>query len=248
MKMSSFLFLSVALHAAVLAYPALRLESRNLSPVVVTVLDADGGSAGGSKGDGAAPEKKAAPTDRKASLEKRRAQSIPEPEQVVELPKTISTSMISSDVSGAVAVATGESVASGALENSSAPNGGDAAAGGSGNEGGRGGAGLGDAHGNGNGGSPYVQVSYAYCPKPAYPERARRGGWEGTVTLRVLVDEEGKSKSLEVNRSSGFAVLDEAALETIKTRCRFKPARYGEKPVERWVEFPVVFKLADLKH
>lgn len=252
MKMSSFLFLSMALHAAALAYPALFPESQIVSAIPVTILDAGGGSGSGSTGEGSEPQKKPARPARKATSDKRPEQTIAEPERRVELPKTVSTPDISPDVKGEIPISIGQNDSAGAVENSSGSSGSKGSGSGTGGTDGSGtgrvGAGLGDAHGNGNGGSPYVQVSYAYCPKPAYPERARRAGWEGTVTLRVLVDEEGKSKSLEVNRSSGFAVLDEAALETIKTRCRFKPARYGEKPVERWVEFPVVFKLADLKH
>jgi protein TonB len=92
-----------------------------------------------------------------------------------------------------------------------------------------------------------VKASYAYCPKPDYPESGRREGWEGTVTLRVLVDERGESKSLEINRSSGFPALDQAAADNVKQRCRFNPARDGEKPIESWIRIPVVFRLADLK-
>lgn len=250
MKMVSFLFLSMALHAAALTYPVLFLESRVVSPVPVTVLDADGGSGNGSTGKGSAEEKKAVLSARKASPEKRQERPVAEPERVAELAKAISTPAISPDVSGAIAISAGQSDWVGALENSSASSGIEQGAGGTGGRGnGRGGPGTGsgDGRGNGNGGSPFVQVSYAYSPKPEYPESARREGWEGTVTLRVLVDEEGKSKSLEVNRSSGFAVLDQAAVETVRRRWRFHPAHYGEKRVESWVRIPVVFRLADLK-
>ena len=123
MKMSSFLFLSLALHAAALAYPALRLESRNLSPVVVTVLDADGGNAGGSKGDGAAPKKKVARPARKATSDKRAEQTIAEPERRVELPKTVSTPDISLDVKGEIPISIAQNDLAGAVENSSGSSG-----------------------------------------------------------------------------------------------------------------------------
>ena len=246
MKMYLFLFLSMALHAAALAYPALHLESRNLSPVVVTVLDADGGSAGASKGAGAAPEKKSAPAARKPALEKPRAQSLPNPEQIAELPGAIPMPVILTDVSSPITISAGWTKEAGDLESSSPSIG--VGSGGSGTDGsgtsrGVKGAGSGDGRGRGNGGPQSVKASYDYCPRPEYSENL-----EGTVLLQVVVDEEGRPKSLEVNKSSGFAVLDQAAVKHVKQRCRFHPARYGDKRVESLVEFPVVFKLADLRH
>jgi protein TonB len=58
------------------------------------------------------------------------------------------------------------------------------------------------------------------------------------------VDERGRSKSTEVNQSSGSEALDQAALQAIK-RWRFSPARYGDKPVESWVKVPIDFRLTD---
>ncbi len=102
--------------------------------------------------------------------------------------------------------------------------------------------------GQGDGGSSpelvFAQADYAHTPKPQYPERARREGWEGTVLLRVLVDQQGKSKWVEVSRSSGFEILDGAAMETVKG-WRFHPARYGERRVKSWVNIPIIFRLAD---
>ena len=98
--------------------------------------------------------------------------------------------------------------------------------------------------GDGPQGFGFGRAGYAYNPKPKYPETARREGWEGTVLLRVLVDQDGKSKSIEINRSSGFETLDRAAMETVKV-WRFHPAHYGERLVESWVKIPVVFSLAD---
>ena len=97
----------------------------------------------------------------------------------------------------------------------------------------------------GSGGSPgflFVRANYAQNPKPEYPERARREGWEGTVLLRVLVNPQGKPDRVDVSRSSGFESLDRAAIETVKG-WRFHPARYGERQVESWIQVPIVFTL-----
>lgn len=102
----------------------------------------------------------------------------------------------------------------------------------------------GEGRGSGTAIMVYSRASYAHNPKPEYPERARREGWEGTVLLRVLVDQQGKPKRIEVSRGSGFDTLDRAAMETVKN-WRFHPARYGEEQMESWVKVPIIFRLAD---
>lgn len=108
------------------------------------------------------------------------------------------------------------------------------------------GAGQGAWAGSGGGfshnASRLTQARYRETPKPLYPERARKEGQQGRVLLRVLVDQEGRSKSVEVSGSSGSETLDRAAAEAIKL-WRFSPARYGDKPVESWVRIPVDFRL-----
>ena len=109
------------------------------------------------------------------------------------------------------------------------------------------GSGSGTGRSDGVGESKFVQASYAYSPKPEYPAPARREGKEGRVLLRVLVDEQGKSKSVEVDNSSGSEALDRAAAEVIK-RWRFSPARDGNKSVESWVKIPIDFRLTDAQN
>ena len=89
-----------------------------------------------------------------------------------------------------------------------------------------------------------TQARYRDTPRPDYPDSARREGHEGRVLLRVLVDDQGRSKRVEINSSSGNEALDRAAAEAIK-RWRFHPARYGDKPVESWLRIPIEFRLAD---
>jgi periplasmic protein TonB len=112
---------------------------------------------------------------------------------------------------------------------------------------GPGGTGQGSGTGIGfaDGVSRLTQARYRETPKPLYPERARQEGQQGQVLLRVLVDQEGRTKSVEVSRSSGSETLDHAAVEAIR-RWRFSAARYGDKPVESWVRIPVDFRLSDI--
>ncbi len=92
----------------------------------------------------------------------------------------------------------------------------------------------------------FTRADYAYRVDPDYPEQARRKGWEGTTMLRVLVDQGGSSKTIQVSQSSGFEALDQAATKAVKG-WRFHPARQGAKPVESWVKIPIIFSLKDKK-
>jgi len=90
---------------------------------------------------------------------------------------------------------------------------------------GHGGAGEGgmegaeESGGTGGGGSD-LQASCLACPVPSYPRRARRRGWEGVVDLRLRLDPAGGVSEVGVARSSGFKVLDDAAMAAAR-RSRF---------------------------
>jgi periplasmic protein TonB len=60
--------------------------------------------------------------------------------------------------------------------------------------------------------------------------------------LRVHVNDKGIADMVQVHASSGFGLLDEAALDAVR-RWRFVPARQGERPVSAWVIVPIVFSL-----
>jgi protein TonB len=66
------------------------------------------------------------------------------------------------------------------------------------------------------------------------------------VLLRVLVDEQGRTKQVEINSSSGNEALDRSAAEAVK-RWRFSPARYGNAPTASWVKIPVDFRLKEVR-
>jgi len=80
--------------------------------------------------------------------------------------------------------------------------------------------------------------------EPHYPAAARRRHQEGLVLLTVTVDAQGRVGRAGVKRTSGFPLLDEAALQSVRT-WEFDPARLGSQPVESEIEVPVRFKLAD---
>lgn len=85
-------------------------------------------------------------------------------------------------------------------------------------------------------------ANYGSNPKPKYPGVATSRGWEGTVRLLVKVSVEGDSEEVTVQRSSGYDVLDEAAIEAVE-KWKFIPAKRGDTPVSSSVVVPINFVL-----
>jgi protein TonB len=113
--------------------------------------------------------------------------------------------------------------------------------------GGQAGAGLEPSMGSG----PAVAASqvmleatpaYDQIPPPEYPKRARQLGFEGTVVLNVSVNPSGGVDDVKIAVSSGYSLLDQSALRSVRT-WRFKPARRGDQPVASWVRVPVRYTL-----
>jgi protein TonB len=84
--------------------------------------------------------------------------------------------------------------------------------------------------------------NYFKNPDPSYPALARRRHQEGVVLLAVKVTAKGKAKGITVKKSSGFRLLDEAALKAVQD-WEFQPARAGSLAVDSEIEVPVQFKL-----
>ena len=83
---------------------------------------------------------------------------------------------------------------------------------------------------------------YRTNPSPHYPRLARKRGYEGTVVLEVLVDPSGRVKDLQVFKSGGYAILDKAAVASVKDWL-FEPGMKGDEKVEMWVKIPIRFQL-----
>lgn len=78
---------------------------------------------------------------------------------------------------------------------------------------------------------------------PAYPGAARQRGYEGDVLIAAEVRADGRIGAVRVKRSSGYASLDDSALEAVRA-WRFEPARRMGAVVDAWVEIPIRFKLS----
>lgn len=89
---------------------------------------------------------------------------------------------------------------------------------------------------------PNFVAAYLDNPTPEYPRLSRRMKESGTVLLRVRVSPEGRSAQVELNKSSGYERLDQAAVEAVR-KWRFVPAKQGEQAVSAWVLVPINFQL-----
>ncbi|MFC1811829.1 energy transducer TonB [Thermodesulfobacteriota bacterium] len=92
---------------------------------------------------------------------------------------------------------------------------------------------------------PVIQEArplYQQNPKPKYPRIATKRGYQGTVLLNVLVNRNGSVDDLRVSTSSGYAILDKAAMKSVKDWL-FVPGKRGNETADMWVVIPVRFQL-----
>ena len=86
------------------------------------------------------------------------------------------------------------------------------------------------------------EAAYLHNPRPDYPPQSRRLGEEGRVLLRVRVTREGQAAAVDLEKSSNFARLDEAA-RAVVAHWRFVPAKRGDEAIDATVIVPIVFRL-----
>ena len=83
---------------------------------------------------------------------------------------------------------------------------------------------------------------YFQNPAPEYPELAKQMQQEGLVLLSVDVDRTGYPLKIEMIKSSGFPLLDQAALKAVR-HWKFQPGSIGNVPIESTVNVPIRFRL-----
>lgn len=79
-------------------------------------------------------------------------------------------------------------------------------------------------------------------PAPRYPKLALKRRQSGEVLVRVMVAATGQIVTTKVVRSSGFKLLDQAALHSV-SRWQFEPWRLDGIAQRSWVEVPVDFTI-----
>jgi periplasmic protein TonB len=75
-----------------------------------------------------------------------------------------------------------------------------------------------------------------------YPEKAMRKHWEGKVSVKFVVNEDGSVSDVEVLKSVK-PVLDKEAVRVVREMPHWIPGTKGGKPVKVRYTLPVAFKL-----
>jgi periplasmic protein TonB len=89
----------------------------------------------------------------------------------------------------------------------------------------------------------YLKEHFSYIrdlivKKLDYPPVARRMEWSGRVILAFVVAEDGDVRSVQIKESSGYPLLDNSAVDTVK-----RVAPFPRPPVSAEIVMPVHFKL-----
>jgi protein TonB len=89
-------------------------------------------------------------------------------------------------------------------------------------------AGGGSASGPRDPRARYIKAHYEYIKKDIqnkmiYPLIARKKGWQGTVIVSFVVSKDGMVQEVHIKESSGFSLLDQSAVNTIKKAAPFPP-------------------------
>jgi TonB family protein len=110
-----------------------------------------------------------------------------------------------------------------------------------------GGGGFGSGGGIGNGRGVYAVGNGVSQPQliskvdPEYSEEARKAKYNGTVTLSIVVNTDGRAEDIKVTKSIGMG-LDEKAVEAVQ-KWRFKPGMKSGAAVKTRAVVEVNFRL-----
>lgn len=89
---------------------------------------------------------------------------------------------------------------------------------------------------------PSTALRYLVPPAQVYPLASRRLREQGTVLLRLVVDAQGLPQQVSLHRSSGFARLDEQALQAMRA-ARFAPHTVNGSAVAWTALAPLAYEL-----
>ncbi|MBN2414739.1 TonB family protein [bacterium] len=80
--------------------------------------------------------------------------------------------------------------------------------------------------------------------EPYYPPLAKNEGLEGRVGIEMLVSSAGRVSDVRISSSSGYRILDRAAMEFAR-QLTFEPAMQGSRPVETWISRIFTYNLEE---
>lgn len=105
------------------------------------------------------------------------------------------------------------------------------------------GYGHGEGYGEGNARSRYLREHFAYIrdlivKHLVYPPLAKKFGWMGSLTVSFVIHENGSAELIRIVKSSGYEVLDQNVVRTIK---HLQP--FPKPPVKAELVIPVMYRL-----
>jgi protein TonB len=89
---------------------------------------------------------------------------------------------------------------------------------------------------------PVTQPTYAEQATHVYPPEAARRHQQGTVILILYINGSGTLDKIEIVKSSGYPLLDEAAIREMKLS-KFQPAMDGAIPIRSRAQASVTYRL-----
>lgn len=101
----------------------------------------------------------------------------------------------------------------------------------------------------GKGGAVSPEAAYAnlvqkrIVEKINYPAVARASGFQGTVTLSLLLSYQGELLDVKIKNSSGYKILDDSAIEAASGIASYPPFPPEIEAKELKVEMPLVYRL-----
>jgi TonB family protein len=72
--------------------------------------------------------------------------------------------------------------------------------------------------------TPSLPITPHAVSEADYPQDSVKSQEQGATTLRYVILEDGTTGDIPILKSSGFARLDQASIEMVKSKWRFKPA------------------------
>jgi len=76
-----------------------------------------------------------------------------------------------------------------------------------------------------------------------YPRQAMDRGWQGKVEVRLVIGENGRTRTASIKTSSGYEVLDRQALDMVKKAKPLTPIPAALRGREFTIDIPVIFDL-----
>jgi protein TonB len=89
---------------------------------------------------------------------------------------------------------------------------------------------------------PVTQPTFAVQATHVYPPEAARRHQQGTVVFMLYINGSGELDKIEIVKSSGFPLLDEAAIREMKLS-KFQPAMDGAIPIRSRAQASVTYRL-----